>query len=84
MRAARTASRMRTRSGTPTSEVHGSGSPASMLAPALVGMPGATLTWRAWVAQFPPEARMLLDLLIEVNCRLAREKAARLQSTQVA
>ncbi len=55
-----------------------------MLAPALVGMPGATLTWRAWVAQFPPEARMLLDLLIEVNCRLAREKAARLQSTQVA
>lgn len=48
------------------------------VAPALAGIGGVTLAWRAWVAQFPPEARLLLDLLIEVNCRIAREKVAQL------
>jgi hypothetical protein len=55
---------------------------AAPTTPALASVPGVTLAWRAWVAQFPPEARLLLDLLIEVNCRLAREKAARLQAQQ--
>ena len=33
--------------------------------------------WDRWLTQFRPEAQALWSLLIEVNCRLAREAYAR-------
>lgn len=50
---------------------------------ARAGSAGGVNEWEAWLAQFRPEARALMDLMIEVNCRLARESIARHVQTAV-
>lgn len=39
--------------------------------------------WERWLAQFRPEARALMNLMVDINCRLAREAYAR-QMAQMA
>lgn len=46
-------------------------------APASVPSSVLSSDWERWVAQFRPEAQALWNLMIEINCRLAREAYAR-------
>jgi len=45
---------------------------------------GAHGEWERWLAQFRPEAQALMNLMIDINCRLAREASMRQSVAQQA